>query len=106
MVNATACLGCFSVCFIVLLGVGVGLFAASFGIVNYNQAALHKNKFSVQIDSTSIYYSGRYFRSKLQQSHLWSSYFIGVTGTFIKYDTTWQTIIFSNDANSKMHYLK
>ena len=60
MVNAKTCLSCFSVCFVILLIVGLSLFGASFKVIDYNQAALRKNKFSVQIDQTSIYFSGRY----------------------------------------------
>ena len=69
MVNATACLGCFSFCFFVILAVGLGLFGASFAVVDYNQAALKKNKFSVKIDSTNIYMAGRYPSYQAQQSH-------------------------------------
>lgn len=67
MVNATACLGCFTACFCIILIVSLSLFGASFKIVEFNQVALKKNKFSLSIDSANIYFSGRYFSPQLLQ---------------------------------------
>ena len=59
MANNT-CLGCFTCCFVVILIVGVSLFGASFKVIDFNEAGLKKNKFSVKIESDKIYFSGRY----------------------------------------------
>ncbi|KRW98681.1 hypothetical protein PPERSA_00269 [Pseudocohnilembus persalinus] len=57
--------------------------ALSYGVVDYNEIALKKSTYSKSVSADIIYKSGRYFT--------------GVTGTFIKYNSTYQYINFDDD---------
>ena len=52
-------LACYTVAFVIILAIGLGLFGSSFAVVNLNTAALLKNKFTLTLDSNTVYEPGR-----------------------------------------------
>lgn len=83
------CLCVFAGIYFVVFLTGVILFAKSFDVVELNNAALKQNTFSRNIESGVIYLPGRY--RILLKIHL-HRYFTGITGDFIRYNTTWYRI--------------
>lgn len=65
----------FNVCFLVILILCIVLMALSYGVVDYNEVALKKSTYSKSVSGDTVYKPGRYFT--------------GVTGTFIRYDSTY-----------------
>eukprot|EP01016_Furgasonia_blochmanni_P007069 TRINITY_DN12833_c0_g1_i2.p1 TRINITY_DN12833_c0_g1~~TRINITY_DN12833_c0_g1_i2.p1 ORF type:complete len:379 (-),score=114.24 TRINITY_DN12833_c0_g1_i2:59-1144(-) len=62
------------------------LFAISYAIVDVNEVGILRNTVSKKVENGTIYYPGRYW--------------VGLSGSFIIYPTTWQQIDFSSDADS------
>ena len=70
MVSVGGCLTCFTIAYLILVIVGAALFGASFAVIDFNRAGLQKNKFTISIDSSQIYQSGRYTHSHLLRHQL------------------------------------
>jgi hypothetical protein len=75
----------------IILAVGLGLFGGSFALLELNNVGLLKNKLAVTIEQNTVYKPGRYF--------------VGLSGTFITYPTTYQRIKFSNDSDANNGYI-
>lgn len=54
---------CYSICFIILMTVGLSLFGVSFSIIELNSAGILKNKYTISLESDKIYKPGRFYKN-------------------------------------------
>ena len=57
---------CYSVCFVILMIVGLSLFGVSFAIIDLNNVAIQKNKYTISLESDKIYKPGRFLKKYLK----------------------------------------
>lgn len=50
---------CYSICFVILMIVGLSLFGVSFSIIELNNVGILKNKYTISLESDKIYMPGR-----------------------------------------------
>lgn len=82
--------GCF-VCYGIITIIVCILIGVSFSTVGVNEVALKQNKYSKNIDQTTIYKAGRYR--------------IGLTNKFLIYQITWKLIEFSSETGGTQRAL-
>jgi len=51
---------CYSICFVILMIVGLSLFGVSFAIIELNSVGILKNKYTISLESDKIYKPGRF----------------------------------------------